>query len=170
MIVTSKEWLSFTFEMNDMGEANYILGVKICRDRSKTLLSLSQRTYIKRILERFQMHKCKPIGTPVFRGKLLNLEMSPKTQEEKVKMSRVLYFSDMGSLMYAMMCTRPDICYFVELVSIFQSNLGLAHYNAVTRIFRYLKGTIHYQGEDLRLVGYSDADWGSDLDEYKSMT
>jgi hypothetical protein len=120
------------------------------------------------------MHNCKPIDTHVFRGEPLNLEMSPKTQEEKEKMSRVPYSSAVGSLMYAMMCTRPDICYVVGLVSRFQSNPGFAHWKAMKRILRYLKGTMDYalcyQGEDLCLVGYSDVDWGSDLDERKSTT
>ena len=51
MIFTTKRWLSSIFEMKDMGEANYVLGVKIFRDHSKTLLGLSQETYIKMILE-----------------------------------------------------------------------------------------------------------------------
>ncbi|KAL0286173.1 UNVERIFIED_CONTAM: Retrovirus-related Pol polyprotein from transposon TNT 1-94 [Sesamum calycinum] len=50
MIVATQKWLSSTFEMKDMGEAEYILGVKIHRDRSKKLLSISQETYIKRII------------------------------------------------------------------------------------------------------------------------
>jgi hypothetical protein len=77
----------FTFEMRDMCEVDYIFGVKISIDHSKKLLSLSQQTYIKRIIEHFQMHNCKPIDAPIFRGKPLNLEMSPKTHEEKEKMS-----------------------------------------------------------------------------------
>ena len=53
--------------------------------------------------------------------------MCPKTKDEKEKMTRVPYANAVGSLMYAMMCTRPDICYVVGLVNRFQSNLGLAH-------------------------------------------
>ena len=62
-IVTTKKWLSSTFEM-DMGKANFVLGVKITRDCSKKLPSLSQGTYIKKILERFHIHNSKPIDTP----------------------------------------------------------------------------------------------------------
>ena len=88
-------------------------------------------------------------------------------------MSRVPYASAVGSLMYAMMCTRPDICYAVGLVSWFQSNPGQKHWMEVKRILRYLKGTsdymLCYQGKkDLRLIGYSDADWGGDVDQCKS--
>ncbi|KAK2973132.1 hypothetical protein RJ640_012196, partial [Escallonia rubra] len=64
-IVATKQWLSSTFEMKDMGEANYVLGVKIVRDRSKRLLGLSQETYIKKVIERFRMHNSKPIDTPM---------------------------------------------------------------------------------------------------------
>ena len=89
--------------------------------------------------------------------------MCPKTPEEKEKMSRVPYASAVDSLMYAMMCTRPNICYDVGLISRFQSNPGQKHWMAVKRILRYLKGTsdymLCYQGKkDLRLIGYSNAD------------
>ncbi|GMP64064.1 hypothetical protein CsSME_00025502 [Camellia sinensis var. sinensis] len=158
--------------MKDMGEASYVLGVKILRDRSRRLLGLSQETYIKTILERFQMQSCKPIDTPVAKGESLSLDMGPKTQEENEKMARVPYANAVGSLMYAMMCTRPDICYAVGLVSRYQSNPGPAHWKAVKRILRYLRGTadytLCYQSSDLHLVGYCDADWGGDLDERKS--
>ena len=74
--------------------------------------------------------------------------------------------------MYAMMCTRSDICYAVGLVSRFQSNPGKQHWKVVKRILRYLKGTsdyaLCYQGSDLRLVGYSDADLGGDEVERRS--
>uniref|UniRef100_A0A2N9F2G9 Reverse transcriptase Ty1/copia-type domain-containing protein n=1 Tax=Fagus sylvatica TaxID=28930 RepID=A0A2N9F2G9_FAGSY len=172
MIVATKEWLSSNFEMKDMGEADYILGVKIFRDRLKKILGLSQQTYIKKVLERFEMSDCKPIDTPISKNESLSKNMCPKTQDEQEKMARVPYANAIGSLMYVMMCTRPDICYAVGLVSRFQSNPELAHWKAVKRILRYLKGTIDYvlcyQGSDLRLIGYSDADWGSDLDERKS--
>ena len=134
-VKTVKSWLSKSFDMKDMGEADYILGVKIQRDRSKKILSLSQETYIKKILERFRMNSCKSMDTPIARGETLSLEMCPKTEKEKEDMSRVLYSSAIGSLMYAMMCTRPDICYAVGLVSRYQSNPGRDHWKAVKRIF-----------------------------------
>uniref|UniRef100_A0A2N9GH76 Integrase catalytic domain-containing protein n=1 Tax=Fagus sylvatica TaxID=28930 RepID=A0A2N9GH76_FAGSY len=171
-IVTTKKWLSSTFEMKDMGEANFVLGVKITRDCSKKLLSLSQGTYIKKILERFHMHNSKPIDTPMEKGCTLSLDQCPKNDEEKNQMSKVPYASAIGSLMYAMLCTRPDICFAVGMVSRYQSNPGPAHWRAVKRILRYLRGTsdhaLCYHGGDLRLTGYSDADWASDKDERKS--
>jgi len=118
------------------------------------------------------MRDCKSIDTPVAKGENLSLETCPKTQSEKDAMKRVPYSSAIGSLMYAMLCTRPDICYAVGLVSRYQSNPGQTHWKDVKRILRYLRGTVDYklcyQGSDLQLVGYSDADWGGDLDERKS--
>ena len=117
MIDIAKKWLSSNFEMKDMGEASYVLGVKIIRDRAKRLLGLSQETYIKRMLEHYHMQDSKLMDTHVDKSLSLSHDMCPKTPEEKEKMSRVPYASVVGSLMYAIMCTRPDICYAVRLVS-----------------------------------------------------
>ena len=74
--------------------------------------------------------------------------------------------------MYAMLCTQPDICFAVGLVSCYPSNPGTAHWQAVKRIMRYLRGAtdlvLCYQGGDLKLRGFPDADWGGDLEESKS--
>ena len=139
-----KEWLSSNFDMKDMGEAAYILGVKIERDRSKKMLALSQEHYIKKVLEKFHMQDCKPIDTPIAKGEGLNLRMCPKTPDEKAQMEKVPYSSAVGSLMYAMMCTRPDISFAVGMVSRYQANPGQSHWKAVKRILRYLKGTENY--------------------------
>ena len=86
-------------------------------------------------------------------------------------MSKVPYLSVVGSLMYAMMYTRPDICHAVGMASKYQSNLGQKHWKAVKRILRNLKGTTKYsfcyQGKELILKGYIDANWGGDLDDRK---
>lgn len=117
--------------MKDIGEATYILGVKISRDRSKRLLSLSQETYINKVLERFKMQDCRPIDSPIAKGEGLSRRLCPKTLEEQERIKIVPYASAVGSLMYAMMCTRPDICYAVGMVSRYQSNTGQAHWVAI---------------------------------------
>ncbi|KAL0411003.1 UNVERIFIED_CONTAM: Retrovirus-related Pol polyprotein from transposon TNT 1-94 [Sesamum latifolium] len=111
MIATTQKWLSSTFEMKDMGEAEYILGAKIHRDCFKKFLSLSQETYIKRIIEQFRMHNANPVDKPMDKSCVLSKELCPKTKEEKKRMAKILYASIVGSLMYAMMCTRPDLCF-----------------------------------------------------------
>ena len=73
------------------------------------------------------MNDCKPMDTPVERNLSLNLDMCPKSIEEKEQMSKVPYSSDIQSLMYAMMCTRPNICYAIRLARRFQSNPGMKH-------------------------------------------
>ena len=107
------------------------------------------------------MHHSKPVDTPVEKGLTFCLDQCPKTDQEKEKMKDVPYASAVGSLMYAMLCTRPDICFAVGLVSRYQSNPEPTHWQAIKRIMRYLRGTtdlvLCYQGGDLKLRGYSDA-------------
>ena len=78
LIGVTKKWLSSNFEMKDMGDASYVFGVKILRDRSKFLLGLSQETHIKKMLQRYHMHDCKPMDTPIERNFSLSLDMCPK--------------------------------------------------------------------------------------------
>jgi len=101
------------------------------------------------------MHQSKPVDTPVEKGLTLSLDQCPKTDQEKEKMKDVPYASAVGSLRYAMLCTRPDICFAVGLVSRYQSNRGPTHWQAVKRIMRCLRGTtdlvLCYKGGDLKL-------------------
>ena len=87
-------------------------------------------------------------------------------------MRHISYASAVGSLMYAMLCTRPDICFAVGVVSRFQSNPGLDHWVAVKHILKYLKRTrdymLVYSGEDMILKGYTDSGFQTDVDSRKS--
>ena len=84
------------------------------------------------------------------------------------------YAQVVGSIMYAMLCTRLDVAFVMGLVSRFLSNPGLPLWYAVKRILQYINGTLKlqlcYQGDDLKLYGYSDTDWACDLDKRKSTT
>ena len=105
------------------------------------------------MLEYFCMKNCNPKDTPMSKVEKLNNNLCPKTSEQKEWMEKVPYASVVGSLMYAMLCTRPDIFYVVGMVSRYQSNPGEAHWKVVKRILRYLKGMMNYrlcyQGQDL---------------------
>ena len=118
------------------------------------------------------MQDCKPTDTPMAKGRTFSRRLCPKTLEENEQISKVSYLSAVGSLMYVMMCTRLDICHAVGMVSRYQYNPSQEHWKAVKRILRYLKGTSYYslcyQGNYFRLKGYTDADWGGDLDKRKS--
>ena len=112
-----KGWLQKQFDMKDLGEGNYILGIKLLRDRKNKVLALSQALYIDKILARFSMENSKKGTLPLKHGVHLFKEQSPKTLEQKERMSRIPFASAVGSLMYAMLCTRADICYAVGIVS-----------------------------------------------------
>jgi hypothetical protein len=92
---------------------------------------LSQGEYIEKVLERFRMQNEKPVSTPLANHFKLTKEMCPKTQEEIEYMSRVPYSSTVGSLMYVMVCTRPDIAHAVGVVSRYMNNPGKEHWEAV---------------------------------------
>ncbi|TYJ96817.1 gag/pol protein [Cucumis melo var. makuwa] len=102
----------------------------------------------------------------------LSKEQYPKTPQEVEDMSNIPYASAVGSLMYAMLCTRPDICYSVGIVSRYQSNPGRDHWTAVKNILKYLRRTkdylLVYGSKDLILTRYTDSDFQTDKDARKS--
>ena len=117
-----KVWLLSQFDMKDLGETNFILGIKLWRDRKNRMLGLLQAGYIDKVLKRFSMQNSKK-GLLPFRHRVpLSNDQRPKTLKEENMMRQVPYASAMGSLMYVMLCTRPDICYLVDMVSRYQSN------------------------------------------------
>src|SRR3954469_23263506 len=120
--------------MEDMGEAAYVLGIKILQDCFRRTIGLLQEMYIRKVLECFNMTRVKPIDTPVIKNHGLSLKDCPKTQADKAKMASMPCASAIGSLMYAMVCTRPDLAYAVGLLSRFQSDPGIPHWNAVKRV------------------------------------
>ena len=107
--------------MKDLGATKQILGKRIIRDKTNGTLKLSQSEYVKKILNRFNMNEAKPVSTPLGSHFKLSKEQSPKIEEEKDHMSKVPYASAIGSLMYVMVCTRPNITHAVGVVSRFMS-------------------------------------------------
>jgi transposase InsO family protein len=169
-----KAQLAREFDMKDLGPANKILGMQIHRDRSKRKIWLSQKNYLKKILRRFNMQDCKPISTPLPVNFKLSSSMSPSNEAERMEMSRVPYASAVGSLMFAMICTRPDIAQAVGAASRYMANPGREHWNTIKRILRYIKGTsdvaLCYGGSEFTVRGYVDSDFAGDLEKRKSTT
>ena len=124
--------------MRDLGEASYVLGIWIFRNRKNKMLALSQASYIEKILEKYCMQNSKKGQQPMRHRIALSKEMSSKTSEEVDIMQKIPYASAVGSLMYVMLCTRLDICYPVGIVSIYQLNFGLKHWESVKHILKYL--------------------------------
>ena len=122
-----KTRLSAAFEMKDFGPVKQILGKRISRDRSVGTLNLSQELYIEKVLSRFRINDAKPKTTPLANHFKLSKEQSPKTTEERDHMALVPYASAVGSLMYPMFCTRPDIAHAVEVVSRYMANSRKEH-------------------------------------------
>ena len=169
-----KALLSGEFDMKDLGAAKKILGMEIRRDRGAGKLYLTQESYIKKVLERFGMKDAKPVSTPLASHFRLSAAQSPTSEEEEKYMARVPYSSAVGSIMYAMVCTRPDISQAVSVVSRYMANPGKEHWQAVKWILRYLKGTLNICLEFGRnkntLVGFVDSDYAGDLDKRRSLT
>ena len=113
--------------MKDLGEAAYILGIKIYRDRSLRLLYLSQSGYIDKVLKRFSMQDSKRGFLPMYHGIKLSKSQCPTTKDEREHMDKILYASAICFIMYAMLCTRPDVSYALSMTSRFQSDPGECH-------------------------------------------
>ena len=108
--------------MKNLGEAPYILGIKIYKDRLKKMLGLSQSRYIDFVLKRFNMEGSKRSYLSIGHGKQLSKKMSPKTPEERNRMNSIPYASAVGSIMYAMLRIRLDVAYALGIVSRFQAD------------------------------------------------
>ena len=122
-----KDLLRKEFDMKDLGTTKKILGMEIHRDRESRKLWISQKNYIKKVLEKFNMQDAKPVSTPLANHFKLSGSQCPKNEKEIEDMSKVPYASAIRCLMYAMVCTRPDLAHAVSTVSKYMANLGREH-------------------------------------------
>ena len=127
MLSSVKVWLSKNFSMKDLGEATYVLGIRVYRDRWRRLLGLSQSMYIDTIVKRFGMENSKKGFIPMRHGVQISKEHSPKTPKDRAYMEKIPYASVIRSIMYAMLCTRPDVAYALSVTSRFHTNPGERH-------------------------------------------
>ncbi|KAL2624407.1 hypothetical protein R1flu_008652 [Riccia fluitans] len=145
-VVKVKTRFSAEFSMKDLGPTKRILGMEIHKDVKGGRLWLTQGNYARKVLERFNMLDAKLVGTPLanhFKHQLL-AKFCPLDATEKGLMSKIPYESAVGSLMYLMVCTRPDIAYALGKVSKYNANPGKVHWEAMKWILRYIKGTMGY--------------------------
>ena len=149
--------------MKDMGLADVILGIKI--HRTSEGLALSQTHYITKILEKFKSLNIIPVKNPVVPSFRL-LKNNGKAIKQKE------YAQVLGSLMYVMNCTRPDIAYAVSMLSRFTNNPNEYHWKAMVRVLGYLKHTqnfaLHYEKYPAVLEGYCDANWITSSNDTRS--
>ncbi|XP_039134341.1 uncharacterized mitochondrial protein AtMg00810-like [Dioscorea cayenensis subsp. rotundata] len=163
-IVMSKEFkerMMNMFEMSDLVSLKYFLGLEV-RQLKETLM-VSQRRYAEELLRNAGMLNCKPVSSPI------NSNEKLKVEDGSGKVNSSKYRKMVGGLLY-LIHTRPDIMYDVSVTSRFMQSPTMHHYGAVKRILRYISGTmdfgIHYtKCDELKLVGYSDSDWGGSPDD-----
>ncbi|URD85208.1 Adenylate isopentenyltransferase 5, chloroplastic [Musa troglodytarum] len=160
MLSTVKAWLSKYFSMKDLREASYIFEIRIYRNRFKMILGLSEFRYIDTIVKMFDIENFKRDLIPMRYEISLSRSMSLKTPKERIHMDMISYASTIGSIMYAMLCTRLDIAHI------------LSHYKVIKCILKYLRKTndllLVYERSSLRVEGYTDLSFQSDVDDIKS--
>jgi Reverse transcriptase (RNA-dependent DNA polymerase) len=163
------------YDVKVIGEPTLLLGIHIERDREKRAVTLSQKRYITKILERTGMSDSKPVYTPMDPNVALVANIN-ENNEKGTGRTSVEYATRIGELLYAAHATRPDILYATTTLAQFTSNPAEEHWTAVKHVFRYLKGTINhgltYRGDGdptPELIRYTDADWGSN-DHRKSIS
>src|SRR5437773_1712375 len=168
-LVKFKKQMTQKYEMTDLGEAQQFLGLQIQRNREAKTLFIYQSQYIENILTRLDMQDCNGASTPMeASSKLLAADPNESPQNHR------RYQSIVGSLMYAMLSTRPDLAYAVSTLCRFLSNPTNAHHGAAKQVIRYLRPTqnygLCYEGILLKASAYSDSDWANDKDTRRSIS
>uniref|UniRef100_A0A8R7UAT4 Reverse transcriptase Ty1/copia-type domain-containing protein n=1 Tax=Triticum urartu TaxID=4572 RepID=A0A8R7UAT4_TRIUA len=158
-----KHHLAQEFEVKDLGQLRYFLGIEVSRG-SKGIF-LSQRKYILDLLKETGMLGCRPVATPIKQNHRLSSDAGTPVDRER-------YQRLVGRLIY-MSHTRPDIAFDVSVVSQYMHDPKSAHMEAVIRILRYLKGCpgrglLYRRQGDLQVECYTDADWAGSLDDRRS--
>lgn len=167
-----KKFLSLFYEINDEGELEFYTGIKVQRDRSKGVFYLSQPQYIRDMLRRFNMENAKYCKIPLE----INLDQNRMKREPGEFIKKVEYREAVGSLMFLMIATRPELAYSVSVVSRYLDSYSNFAWEMVKRIFRYISGTKDFgivlgasEGENLmKLECFVDADWAGDISDRKS--
>ena len=157
-----KAQLNEEYEMKDLGELKYFLGIQVHRDRERKSIHINQSGYHRTILERYGMQNSEPASVPLSKGTRL-----VKATTLDVLTDQKEYQSIIGSLMYAMLATRPDLAQSIQQISQFSQMPTRAHEKAAKQGLRYLNGTIDegitYNGNlGMRLEAWSDANWGGE--------
>jgi len=162
-VVRLKENLRREFEIKDLGQLRYFLGIEVVR--SPRGIVLSQRKYVLDLLDETGMLGCRSTTTPIEQNHKLGAESGHPVDKER-------YQRLVGRLIY--LChTRPDITYAVSVVSRYMHDPRSDHMDAVYRILRYLKknpgkGLLFKKNGHLNVEGYCDADWASCPDDRRS--
>nr|KAE8918680.1 Retrovirus-related Pol polyprotein from transposon TNT 1-94 [Phytophthora fragariae] len=176
-----KAILKRRFQMTDLGGVSYLLGWHIERRRSERIIFVHQEKYATKALDRFGLAQCRPVRSPEETSQKFGESDCPQTDAEKQDMEKFPYREAVGSFMYLMMGTRPDLANFVRQVSRYLQNPGPHHWNYVVRGLKYLNGTRNFGitlgARDVTtaslahaLSAYSDADYANSVDTRRSVS
>lgn len=166
MLSEVKEMLGTKFKIKDLGRLKHFLGIDFAQTKGE--VKMNQKKYITKILDRFDMTHCKPRTTPCEMKMTFDNEGEPADPKK--------YREVIGSLIYLMTSTRPDLSFVVSKLSQYLSEPKKQHWVAAKHVLRYLKCTVDQelcfrkQDVDLKLVAYSDADWAADQNDRRSVT
>ena len=142
-LLETKSFLSKNFEIKDLGDVSFVIGIQIQRDRTRGrgILSLSQKTYIDKVLHRYSMKNYSLGDTPLTKRNKLSLLQCPKNDLQKEQMKGILYALAVENLIYAQVYTRPDIAYTVEKLDRYLINPGIDHWKTAKKVMKYLQKT-----------------------------
>jgi hypothetical protein len=162
-VCETKKYLASVFKMKDLNEADTILGIKVKRHSGG--YALCQSHYIEKVLLKYKHLNVKEVNTP--------FDSNYKLVENTGRAIAQLEFaSAIGSMMYVMHCTRPDIAFAVNRLSRYTSNPSAEHWKAIARVLGSLKKTkdlgLYYSGYPAVLEGYSDTNWVTSVVDNKS--
>jgi len=165
LIGQMKDQMKKRFRMHNLGSVSFYLGMNIERNRMHHTIDIHQHSYIQTILAKFRMDESRPVATPM-PMKLHRM----KPDEEACNLT--IYQSMIGSLMYAMTATRPDIAYAIGVLSRYNHDPSNEHMVALKRVFRYLNGMkdwrLHFGGEEEGAFRcYDDSDYAGCPGDYK---
>ena len=137
-------------------------------------MKLSQKAYIEKVLERFRLKNCNGSVTPITKRDRFSNDQSPRNALEKEQMKDISYSSAVASLLYAQVCTRPDIAMAVGMLGRYKSNPGLEHWKAAKKVKWYLQGTKYYSltcrhTSYLDVVRYSNFDFAGCVEKIESL-
>ena len=138
----------------------------------KGTLTLSRSKYACSLLKHFGMENCGGSQVPLSSTTSYGKEHCPETDEDKEIMENVPYRQAIGSLMYLMVSTRPDLAYAIQILSRFGANPGPVHWKGVKKVLQYISHTLNYglvyQRTQEKLTGFCDADFSSCVDTSRS--
>ena len=150
--------------MTDLGPLSWFLGIEFTQIEG--VITMSQTKYLLNKLEKYGLDKSKPRTTPCELAGYNKMSTDPID-------SNLNYRELVGSLIYAMTCTRPDLAWAVTKLSQHLADPTQADFTMVKHVFRYIRGTYDYKltfrkTNDLKLVGFKDADWASSVEDRRS--